>query len=206
MNRSRVKAGNRFLCALVALALVLGGSARARADDGAAPNFWFAGTQLIFDDPEQHDGALAIGIGDAGLARFLAKAGATLAYQPKQKYIVVTAADHRTIAFAIGDASFSVGGDMQAAAFAPYVTGGVVYLPFLDLARALYVDPVDGGSETVLQPQLAALEVHTEGRVTTVTLRGAMPLSYKRLSDDDDDDVALAFSGTASTLEANRRI
>jgi len=205
---SRAKAGRRrgtAVAALLAAVFTFTGISPARAQSSSTA-YWFSGTRLLFDDVQQRSGEPAVGTSDSGLARFLTKLGATLSYQPGQKYIVVTSADRRTIAFTLGDLRYAVGGVAETAAFAPYAANGVVYLPLLELARALYVDPVEDGGATVLEPQLGVLEVHPSARLTVVTLRGATPLQFKRLSDDGDDDVVLAFAGTASTLESNRTI
>ncbi|MBD5653686.1 MAG: AMIN domain-containing protein, partial [Candidatus Eremiobacteraeota bacterium] len=171
-----------------------------------APNYWFAGTRLVFERPQTRGSAVAVAIDDDGFTRFLSKLDATLSYQQGQNYIVITTGDRRTVTFTLGDPRFVVSGVLQTAAFAPYAASGVVYLPFLDLARALYVDPVDDAGTIVLQPQIAALDVRTEHRTTVVTLRGASPLHFKRLGSASDDRVSLAFTGTASTLERDRRI
>jgi N-acetylmuramoyl-L-alanine amidase len=209
MNRLRVKAGNGIL----AIALVLGATCsgvRAQtppAPAAGSPNYWFAGTRLAFDRPQFRGRALAVASDDFGLGRFLTKLNAVLSYQPGQSYVVVTSGDHRTITFALGDPHYEVAGLTQTASFAPYLSGGSVYLPFAELARALDVLPVDdGGTTTVMQPQLAALDVRPDGRVTVVTLRGASTLHFKRLLAGDDGHLSLAFTGIASTLERERRI
>jgi N-acetylmuramoyl-L-alanine amidase CwlD len=171
-----------------------------------ANNFWFGGTQLAFEHAQSRYGQLAVATDDGGLGRFLAKLGAVLSYQPGQNSIVVTSSDRRVVSFTLGDPHFSVAGVEQMAAFAPFASGGVAYVPFLDLARALYVDPVQDGATVVLQPQLASLEVRPQNRMTLVTLRGASPLRFKRLSGPGDEDLLLAFLGTASTLQAQRDI
>jgi N-acetylmuramoyl-L-alanine amidase len=175
----------------------------------AAPGtaeYWFAGTRLVFDRPQIRAGALAVATDDGGLARFLAKLGATLSYQPGQSYIVVSSGDRRTITFTLGSAQYGIAGSQQTAAFAPYVAGGAAYLPFAELARALYVDQVADGTSVVLQPQLAALDVRTTGRATVLTFRGASPLHFRRTTADDDEHLTLAFTGIATTLEHDRRI
>ncbi len=182
-------------------------------DANAAPvasattaSFWYAGTRLAFERPQLRAGALAVGSNDMGLGRFLTKLGATLAYQPGGNNIIVTSGDRRVVTFAVGDVHFAIDGVTQAAAFAPYTAGGVAFLPFVDLARALYVLPVEDGATTVLQPQIAGLDVSSENRVTIVRFRGASPLHFKRLSDVNDEKVSLAFLGIASMLDHDRSV
>jgi N-acetylmuramoyl-L-alanine amidase CwlD len=208
MKPLRAKPG-RFAAAL---ALALWSSQVAACPVAAQPapvasdgSFWFAGTQLVFDHPQMRSGQLAVATDDAGLLRLLAKLGATLAYQAGEKYVVITGADRRTISFTLGDASYTAAGTTYTAPFAPYVAASTAWLPFLDVARALALQPVDDGAgTTVLQPQLAGLDIRSSGRVTFVTLHAATPLQFKRLSDDGDQDVVLAFGGLASTLEPDR--
>jgi len=187
--------------ALLAVLVLLTCAVPAGAQD--APNIWFAGTQLIFDQAEMRAGTVAVGTADTGLQRFLARLGATLAYEPGQRYVVITTADRRTITFTLGDAQFTVAGASFRAPFAPYSAGAQAFLPLFALARALYVVPIDAGGETVLQPQLGALDVHNVGQTVVVTLRGATPLHFRRLA-GDDGQVELLFTGVASTLDQSR--
>jgi N-acetylmuramoyl-L-alanine amidase len=214
MNRLRAQAGSALALGLALLLGVFGATAEpARAQAVGASgviqtptDYWFAGTRLTFDRAQYRAGRLAVATDDSGLARFLGKLGATLAYQPGQKYVVITTGDRRAVAFVVGDPRFEIAGTAQTAAFAPYVSGSAAYLPFADLARALYVVPILDGDATVLQPQIAALDVRQVGRVTTVTVRGASPLHFKRTSADGDDRVTLAFTGISSTLEPARDV
>jgi N-acetylmuramoyl-L-alanine amidase len=201
MNRLRV----RVFSALAALAVALAGMLPAAAQETGTPNFWFAGTKLIFERAIPLDGDVAVSIRDSGLQRFVARLGATIAYQPQQRYIVITAADHRTITFTIGSAQYSAGGVSAKATFAPFVDGNEPIVPLYALAHALYVEPVAGAGETILQPQIGALDIRSQGGRTTVVIRGATPLTYvKRV--DTPDHVELAFGGVASTLSGTRRV
>ena len=206
MNRLHVKAGRRASALAMAIfTLALGSAAPARAD-ATGTDFWFAGSRLIFERPQTRGNDLAIASDDLGLARLLSATGATLAYAPGQNYAIVTTADRRTVAFTIGNPSYVSGGVTLAAPFAPYVAGRAVYLPFGALAKALYVDEVQDGTTTVLQPQLAALDVRSVRNVTILTLRGATLLRFKRLTADGDVHVALSFRGVGSTLERERAL
>jgi N-acetylmuramoyl-L-alanine amidase CwlD len=214
MNRLRAQAGSALAFGLTLVLGALGVTnepARAQAVGASGvisspSDYWFGGTRLTFDRAQYRAGRLAVATDDSGLARFLGKLGATLAYQPGQKYVVITTGDRRAIAFALGDPRFEISGTTQTAGFAPFASGSAVYLPFADLARALYVVPILDGDATVLQPQIAALDVRQVGRVTTVTVRGASPLRFKRTSEDGDDRLTLTFTGISSTLEPTRDI
>ena len=214
MNRFRARVSSALAFGLALLCGALGATAipaRAQAVGASGviqsqSEYWFAGTRLTFDRAQYRAGQLAVATDDSGLARFLGKLGATLAYQPGQKYVVITTGDRRAVAFVVGDPRFEVGGTSQTAGFAPYASGAAAYLPFADLARALYVVPILDGDATVLQPQIAALDVRQVGRTTTVTVRGASPLHFKRTSADGDARLSLTFSGISSTLEPTRDI
>ncbi|MFN2461820.1 MAG: N-acetylmuramoyl-L-alanine amidase [Candidatus Velthaea sp.] len=203
MNRSRA----RVFSFAAAAALLFGAFAPSpvRAQSAAAPNFWFAGTKLVFDHAVPLGDDVAVSIRDGGLQRFLSRVGATLSYSPQQRYVVVTAADRRVITFVVADATYSVAGVGAKAPFAPFLDGNDVEIPLLALARALYVEPVVSGGETVLEPQLGALDVHPDGKRTIVTLRGATALKYAKVS-ETPERVQVTFTGVGSTLAQARRI
>jgi N-acetylmuramoyl-L-alanine amidase len=198
MNRFRV----RVFSALTALALLAGASSVGAQDQ--TPNLWFQGTRLIFVHSAPMQGDLAVSTRDDGLRRFLDRLGATVSFQPQQRYVVVTAQDRRTIVFTIGDPVYTIAGVRAQAPFAPTADGNDVVLPFYALARALYVEPVQNGSETVLQPRIGALEVRSDAIRTYVTVRGAMPL-IAAMNADSADRVQISFTGMGSSLAAERR-
>jgi N-acetylmuramoyl-L-alanine amidase len=201
MNRLRAK----VFSAIAALAVAFAALVPATAQETGTPNFWFAGTKLIFERAIPLDGDVAVSIRDSGLVRFIARLGATIAYQPQQRYVIVTAADHRTITFTIGSAQYLAGGVSSRATFAPFVDGTEPIVPLYALAHALYVEPVAGAGETILQPQIGALEIRSQGGRTVVVIRGATALAYvKRV--DTPTHVEFAFGGIASTLNGTRRI
>ncbi|HEV3089257.1 MAG TPA: N-acetylmuramoyl-L-alanine amidase [Candidatus Elarobacter sp.] len=199
MNLSRVRA----FSLLAVLAAVLTCAPAARAQE-RAPSFWFQGTRLIFDRAAPMQGDVAIATRDAGLRRFLDRLGASVAYQPGQRYIVITAQDRRTIVFTLGDPAYTVAGVRAQAPFAPFADGGDVVLPFYALARALYVEPVPDVYETVLQPRIGALDIRTDGPRTIVTVRGAMPL-LTTTGAESPERVQLSFAGLGSSLAPSRR-
>jgi N-acetylmuramoyl-L-alanine amidase len=201
MNRLRV----RVFSASAALAVALAGFVPAAAQETGTPTFWFAGTRLIFERAIPLDGDVAVSIRDSGLQRFVARLGATIAYQPQQRYVVITAADHRTITFTIGSAQYLTGSVSARATFAPFVDGNEPILPLYALAHALYVEPVAAAGETVLQPQIGALDIRTQAGRTTIVIRGATALAYvKRV--DTPTHVEFAFGGVATTLAGTRKI
>ncbi|MGA2395418.1 MAG: N-acetylmuramoyl-L-alanine amidase [Candidatus Lustribacter sp.] len=204
MNRFRVKVFSAVAALAVALAALVPAAAQDTPSFNTA-NFWFAGTRLIFERAIPLDGDVAVSIRDAGLQRFLAKLGATVAYQPQQRYVVVTAPDHRTITFTVGSAQYSAGGVAARASFAPFVDGTEPILPLFALAHALYVEPVAGAGETILQPQIGALDIRTQAGHTTLVIRGATALAYvKRI--ETPTHVEFAFAGLASTLDGTHRL
>ncbi|HEX3468510.1 MAG TPA: N-acetylmuramoyl-L-alanine amidase [Candidatus Elarobacter sp.] len=199
MNRSRVRAFSAVLIA--ALTIVAGGGARAQ---DRAPNLWFQGARLVFDRAVPMQGDLAVSTRDDGLRRFLDRLGASVTYQPQQRYVVITAEDRRTIAFTVGDPGYVVAGVRAQAPFAPIADGNDVVLPFFALARALYVEPVQNGSETVLQPRVGALDVRSDTTHTYVTVRGAMPL-LTTTGADSPERLQFSIAGLGSSLAPSRR-
>jgi N-acetylmuramoyl-L-alanine amidase len=199
MNRFRARRSDRVLAALGALCLVLAGAPAQAQPVPPAPPLWFQGTRLILAHAVPLDDDLAVPSRDPGLQRFLERLGATVSYDPQQRYAIVTAQDRRTIVFTVGDAAYTVGGVRARAPFAPRADGTDVDLPFFTLARALYVEPVAGEGETVLQPRIGALDVRTEGGRTTVTVRAAMPLITSGQT-DAPEQLRLDFLGQGSAL------
>jgi N-acetylmuramoyl-L-alanine amidase len=199
---------SRFRARLSSFVLALGllaPSAVPVAAQNAAGGFWFAGGPLIFDRATPLDGDVAVGMRDAGLQRFLTRVGATIVYGQQQRYVVVTASDHRTIAFVLGDARYTAGGIAMRAPFAPFAQNGDVELPFIALARALYVEPIDIPGQTILEPQLGQMDVRPDGRRTIVTLHSATPIAAQTVV-DQPERLQVAFSGVGATLAPARKI
>jgi len=149
-------------------------------------------------------GDIAVSTRDGGLRRFLDRLGATVSFQPQQRYVVIATADRRTIVFTLGDPAYTIGGVRAQAPFAPFADGNDAVLPFVALARAMYVEPVAEAGETVLQPRVGALDVRTDGGRTTVTVHAAMPL-VTTTNADAPDRVQLSFAGLGSSLAPSRR-
>jgi N-acetylmuramoyl-L-alanine amidase len=199
MNRSRVRVFSLFTALIACGVCAAGASAQERT-----PSFWFQGTRLILEHPVAMQGDVAVSTRDAGLRRFLDRLGATVSFQPQQRYVVIATADRRSIVFTLGDPAYTIGGVRAQAPFAPLADGNDAVLPFLALARALYVEPVADAGDTVLQPRLGALDVRTDGGRTTVTVHAAMPL-VTTTNADAPDRVQLSFAGLGSSLAPTRR-
>ncbi|HYZ15152.1 MAG TPA: N-acetylmuramoyl-L-alanine amidase [Candidatus Acidoferrum sp.] len=200
MNRSRVRVSSCIALALGLALVAYGGAAGAQQ---STPLLWFQGTRLVLEHAVPTSGDLAVSIADDGMRRFLDKLGATVSYDPSQRYVVVTAQDRRTIVFTLRDPGFTVAGVGSRAPFAPFLEGGAPVLPFFALARALYVEPVADGGETVLQPRIGALDVRTDGPRTVVTVRAAMPL-VTTTNADTPDRLQVSFLGQGSSLAPQR--
>lgn len=205
MSRFRVRAGSAALVVLFLVALLAEAPPAVRAQQvvPTVPAFWFAGTRLIFSHADRVDDEIAVRGSDPGLARFLARVGATLSWAPGSRYVVITTSDRRTLTFTLGVPSFQTSAGNEEIPLHAYIDGNDVYLPFLTLARALYVKPILRGGEYILQPQIGALDARAEGRKTVVTLHGAMQLRFSKIV-DTPERLTLLFSGTASTLEPSR--
>lgn len=203
MNRFLARAGNRATLALtVAVAVIAAGTVRGSA--AGVPSFWFAGTKLIMTRTASVNGELAVSLQDPAFAGFLARLGAAASWQPGERYVVVTAADRHVVSFTLGDATYTDGTSRLRAPFAPYAEGADAYVPFLALARALYVAPIFDAGDVVLQPQLGSLDVSTDGARTIVTLRGAIPLRWRKVA-ESGERVQLAFAGIGSSLAPARQ-
>jgi N-acetylmuramoyl-L-alanine amidase len=205
MSPCRARAGSSLALVLVLVCSFVGaGATGARAQSYApVPTFWFAGTQLIFARADRVDDEIAVRGSDPGLRRFLARVGATLSWEPSSRYVVVTTADRRTLTFTLGVPHFQTSAGGEDVPLRAYIDGGDVYLPFLTLARALYVRPILEGNEYILQPQIGSLDARADGRKTVVRLVGATRLRFTKTV-DTPDRLTLTFAGTASTLGISR--
>ncbi|HTX02916.1 MAG TPA: N-acetylmuramoyl-L-alanine amidase [Candidatus Acidoferrales bacterium] len=205
MSRFRVRAGKSAALALLWFCSAFAAAPVRAQSNVTVPAFWFAGTQLIFEHPDRVDSEIAVRGSDPGLQRFLARVGATLSWEPGSRYVVVTTADRRTLTFTLGVPHFQTSSGGESVPLRAYVDGSDVYLPFLTLARALYVEPIFEGSEYVLQPQIGALNVRTEGRRTVVSLIGGTSLRFTK-DIDEPGRMTLVFRGVSSTLQPSRAV
>ena len=195
MNRYAVRTGS----ALALLAAVLLGPAHARAADAAT--YTFEGKRIAIADYRQQSGGLAVAIDDAGLQTLLRMLAATVTYQPGQRYVLITTAEPVVVSFAIGDTRYDVGPVSQTAPFAPFTVGRRAYVPLNELLQALDLSP----KGSVLQPQLAALDVQSDNGSAKLVAHGAVPLDARIVS-QQDDRVVMLFDGVGSTLQPSRSI
>jgi N-acetylmuramoyl-L-alanine amidase len=205
MSRFHVRAGRLVVVLSVLLSLLFAALPASAQTQQSVPAFWFAGTRLIFERPDRVDDEIAVRASDPGLQRFLARVGATISWQPSSRYVVITTAERKTLTFTLGLPRFQTGSATQNAPLNAYLDGSEVYLPFLTLARALYVQPILQGNEYVLEPLIGSLESRDDGKKTLVTLHGATQLHFKK-SVEAADRLTLTFTGTGSSLQPSRRI
>ncbi len=199
IDRLNVRIGSA-LTLITACALVTLCQAGAVA---ATPSFWFLGNALNFQHVEANKDDFAVPVSDPALQKLLCRMGASIAWQPGQRYIMVTAADRRVISFTLGDARFNAGAVFSQASFAPYRSNGEVYLPLEALARALNLSPLEDGNDIVLQPQLSSLDVRGDNVKTTIALGGAIISSPQVRS--EGDRLMLEFQGLGSALQPSRK-
>lgn len=193
-----------FAAAIAFATLAAAQAAPARAQ--STKSYWFVGTNLIFAKAQAKDGETAVAADDPGLGRFLGKLGATISYDPGQRYAIVTTGDRRSIVFTAGDARYTVAGLTQSAPFAPYQAGGTIYLSLSALAKALYVVPVEQDGTVVLQPQVGALDVRTQNGTTYVSLHSALPIKFQRVSGPSDERLSVSLGAVGTSLAAQRAI
>ncbi len=150
-------------------------------------------------------GPLAIGVEDSGFQALLKATGAVVTWKPGERYVLITTSAPVVVSFALGDRRYDVGPITLEAAFAPFERGGEAYLPLDDVLRSLDLALRRDGPVTILQPQLAALDVRQEGSRTTLLAHGAAPL-HPRVVREGDGAVTYAFDGVGTTLTGIRQI
>jgi N-acetylmuramoyl-L-alanine amidase len=202
INRLRARTGK-----LVApLALILASASialPAPADSGFTVTF--QGRAIHFTHVASQSGATAIGVNDPGLRAVLRDAGALLTWKAGERYVLITTAVPVVVSFAVGDRRYDVGAIALQASFAPYVVAGEAYLPFEDLITALDLALRQDGDVTVLQPQLAALDVRQEGNAVTLFAHAGAPLRA-RVVQSSPTSIVYAFDGVGTTLYGVRPV
>ncbi len=175
----------------------------ARAD-GAT--FLYHNQPLAFSHLSQSAGSTMVGINDPGLRALLREIGAVVTWHPGERYVLITTAEPIVVNFSVGDTRYDVGPLSAQASQAPYVgTNDEVFLPLNELLGALYLAPKRDGNATVLQPQLASIDVQGGGSEAVLVARGGAPL-HPRVVSDAGDKVVYEFDGVGSTLNRNRSV
>jgi N-acetylmuramoyl-L-alanine amidase len=193
-RRFAVRIGS--VCAL--LALLAGGIARA---DSAS--YQFLNSSITFTHLSRAAGPLAVGIDDPGLATLLHAAGATLTWRPGERYVLITSALPQVISFSVGDQGYQVGQITATAAFAPFLMGTEVYLPFDDLMHALYIASKRDGGFNVLEPQLASVDVEGSSSQAVLVAHAGARLAARVVA-SAADRVVYEFDGVGSDLPPSR--
>ncbi|GAC1652180.1 MAG: hypothetical protein NVS9B12_01330 [Vulcanimicrobiaceae bacterium] len=142
---------------------------------------------------------------DPALQSLLKKVDASVAWQPGERYVLLTTAEPRIVSFTVGEVRYDTGDVSAVAAFAPYEKNGEVYLPLYALARALYLEPKDDRGQMVLQPQIATAELQSQSDVAQLVFHAALPLSPKKIV-SNASRIVYDFPGLGSTLERSRKI
>src|SRR5579884_8317 len=199
MNRYAVRIGS-----LLALALsCLLAQAPARADDRLA--LQFEGASIALTHVRTVDAVRAVAVDDPGLQELLAKVGATVTWQPGERYVLITTAEPLVVSFAVGDARYDVGPVKQTAPLAPFELNGRVYLPLEELLHAMDLALRADNGGLFVQPQLTALDVQAAAGGARLVARGGIPLDAQ-VSAARDDKIVITFDGVASTLPPSRSV
>lgn len=149
------------------------------------------------------NGARAVAADDPGLLSLLNGIGATLTWQPGERYILFTTAEPVVISFALGDSRYDVGPVKQTAPFAPFLLAGHPYVAFDELVHALEFAVKNNGSQLVLQPQLASIEVQTSSSGAKLVAHAGMPIDA-RITSESSSRLVITFDGLGSMLPAAR--
>lgn len=160
---------------------------------------------IRFTHVSQAQGATAIGINDPGLRALLRATGASLTWQPGDRYVMIATAVPLVVSFAIGDRRYDVGPIALQAAFAPYQAGNEVYLPLNELLRSLDLALRQDGAAFVLQPQLDALDVRTAGNRADVVAHGGAALR-PRVTAQSASAITYEFDGVGTPLTGTRAV
>jgi len=183
--------------------MALAGASVARAD--AAPSFVFAGRTLPVSHVATVGGKLAISVRDPGLAALLEQIGASMTWSPGERYVLFTTAEPQIISFAAGDTRYDVGPRSAQASFAPYEMSGTIFVPLDELLGAFYLADKRDGDAVVIQPQLASLDVRSNGSGSTLIGRSGIPL-HPRVVAESPSQLVYAFDGVGATLDRSRAI
>ncbi len=190
-----VRVGSAAILAAVA--------AFARPASAQPVTYTFQGSPISLSAIPVQGAQRAIAVDDSGLRTLLNDLGATITWQRGDRYILVTTAEPAVISFALGEKSYDVGPMPRTAQIAPFMRDGRAYLPLDALLSALELAPKPDGSQVVLQPQLAALDVRGTGSAIKIVAHAGVPLSG-RIVRQDEHAVVVVFDGVGSTVPAVR--
>ncbi|MBV8489321.1 MAG: N-acetylmuramoyl-L-alanine amidase [Candidatus Eremiobacteraeota bacterium] len=187
------------LCAFGIVAFAL----PARADAPLVATY--QGQTIRFTHVETTTAGRAVGVQDPGLATLLHDLGAAMTWKPGDRYALVTTSVPVVVSFAVGDRRYDVGPLAMQASFAPYQRGDEVFLPLDELLHALDLALRQDGAASVLQPQLATLDVRAGGDGVTVVAHGGAPL-HPRVVQQSPGTVTYEFDGVGTTLAGTRAV
>jgi N-acetylmuramoyl-L-alanine amidase len=165
----------------------------------------FQGQTILFSHVAWTSGGQAIGVGDPGFQTLLRDTGSALTWKAGERYVLITTSAPVVVSFAIGDRRYDVGPIALQAGFAPYLRGNEAYLPFNEVLGALDLATRQDGSDTVLQPQLAGLDVRQEDGHAVLLAHGGAAL-HPRVVQQNPSSVTYAFDGVGTTLSGTRQI
>jgi len=167
--------------------------------------YTFGGEQIAMTQVRSEPQGPAIAVDDPGLTQLLGELGATVTWRSGERYILITTAEPLVIGFAVGDRQYDVGPVAQTAPFAPFVEGGHAYVPLDQLLSALDLAPKNDSGRTVLQPQLAGLDVQTAPSGAKVVAHAGVPLDW-RVRSQSSSKIAIEFDGVGTALQPNRTL
>ncbi len=197
INRYIVRISSLLVCVAFVAALT------SRAE--AKQTFVFNNAPLAVSRVATFGGKLAISVQDEGLRTLLHDIGASITWNPGDRYVLFTTAEPQIVSFAVGDTRYDIGPRSAQASFAPYDMNGTVYVPFDELMSALYLSPKHDGGEIVLQPQLASFDVRASGDGSTLIARAPIPL-HPRVIAESASQLVYAFDGVGTTLDRSRSV
>ncbi len=186
--------------AVALLVLLVAGVVRA---DSASYNF--ENQTLTFSHLMRTAAGTAVGVNDAGFRGLLKSLGATLTWHPGERYVLIATPQPTVLNFAVGQKRYDMGLLSGTAAFAPFVQGNEVFLPFDDVIHALSLAAKNDGGTTVLQPQLTSVDVQGSGAQAIVVAHAAVPL-HPRVVSEAPDRVVYEFDGVASSIDGSREV
>jgi N-acetylmuramoyl-L-alanine amidase len=175
----------------------------ARAEDRLALRL--DGKPIIFTHVRNEGAARAVAADDPGVQTLLDRIGATLTWQPGDRYVLFTTGEPVVVSFALGDPQYDVGPVRETAPFAPFLLDGHPYVPLDELIHALDFAIKSDGSQLVLQPQLASLDVQASGGGTKLTAHAGIPLDAHVVS-DSATKLVVAFDDVGSMLPPSRTV